>query len=221
MNYSITTIPQREERANKLATELKSLGYREKIYMDKKMIGPWLAVRRVLVDIVKSGKPRMVLQDDVILGDQFARCQKELEQYLGEYGLISFFTPKPWDRKVEKYNCNADSTFLFWWAQGYMITPEFARMVIDVDLLLDQDLIGHIDEARITAAAGYNDVRLLIPYYCLIDHDLTVESSIGTHVEGFYARRMADENTDYNKLVPFINRDKPPYYYQILGNKLK
>ena len=93
MKYTITTIPERKERADALKEELTGLGYEGDIHLDGYLLGPWLAVKQVLHDVVKSGESRIILQDDIILGSEFKRCQKDLETYLGEYGLISLFTP--------------------------------------------------------------------------------------------------------------------------------
>ena len=216
MEVFITTIPDRIPRAEALKEELQELGYgKVTLFIDELLGGPWSNVQRVLEYIAIHNIPAIILQDDVILGDQFARCQKDLEPYLEDYGLISFYTPRSWTRFDQKYGCNAVSDFNFWWAQGYMIRPEFAAQTLEVNEKLNQDIVGYIDEARYIAASGYYDVRMLTVLDCLLDHDVSIESSIGTFLEGFTARKMATEDTDYTNLKPFIMKNKPSYYYQL------
>ena len=227
MRACIIAVPSRLYHAQKICTNLLTIGQHidsVAIKMDYQGRGPWFNIERALWDSVSAWEPFLILQDDVLLNMQNPKLSIHLQQL--EYqirssalGLISIFTPpqKRFREKAEQgYNAMIGNYFM--WGQMFMVSPEFAKIVLAVDNFLSPE-VKHHDEVRFRVASQVYQVDMMTVIGSLCRHNLEIPSTLGTGPKVGKTWRdtqiLADSNTDFSEIEFFEYRtdaDKQAYY---------
>ena len=157
------------------------------VFTDYDMRGPKWNAERIWGSIADSGKPGLVLQDDVIVHEGFSECLNDLLPHLEEMQAISLFVPprKKLDDAADT-GINFIRNYDFLWMPGILLHPNFAAGL--ASYAAERQTIH--DDSIVRDYAKSQNIPIWNTVPSLIQHNLTMRSTLGTaSVIGGHTRR--------------------------------
>lgn len=178
LKVAIQCVPERVKQVQRIESFIKGIGLECKHYMDFERNGTIWNFNRIINDLSYIGTSHLLfLQDDVLFSDNFEHHIKDVYRYslLNNVNGISLFTPP---RKYYKDAYSKGTKYYieknFLWMQAMLFSPNYLKGLRDF-----KDDTSHDDVFVANYAKHSNDyVRVLIP--SIVQHDLSIKSSIGT-----------------------------------------
>jgi len=178
MKVCLQTIPKRLEVSQRIRTQLIDLGVNPKdikLFVDSELRGPFWNFKQILAANQGCKEPVVYFQDDIILGDRFLNHLEDLlEKNL--YCVSLFAPPRQQYAKALLNGFNAYEERKFLWMQGVIFSPDSIKELsedVEEYSLRSSDLFvqrSFIKRKRL--------VTICLP--SLIQHDLSIKSSLGT-----------------------------------------
>lgn len=124
-------------------------------------------------------EPSIILQDDVLLHNRFGEAVRVIAGHVeaGAMDAVSLFVP-PRKVMLEYWGrgCNFVESYKFLWAQGTILTPSFAAGLLDFAPQVD----SRHDDVIMSEYVVHSGRPVWTCLPSLVQHDLTIKSSIGT-----------------------------------------
>jgi hypothetical protein len=150
-----------------------------RLSVDHDRRGPLWNARRIWQGIAESGRPAVVLQDDVVLRKGIGASVAEVMLHIdsGRMQAVSLFAPpRAVMRRAYDEGHNFVETFDFLWAQGLLLTPAFCAGLVEFSA-------GMTTKHDDSVMRDYSVAKGVPVFNCLpslVQHDLNLKSTLGT-----------------------------------------
>lgn len=178
----VLTVPERAEMATGVTGVLSGCEglAPAKILLDSDHKGTWWNTARALTEIVDSGRPGFIAQDDAVIGPQLLRRHfPSLPQHLKNHALVSLTTPPgPYFERLQRKGYNAQTGNQLLFSLALIIRPDMAAAMLALRL----KYTGQRSDLRFRAAAQLHGFDLLTLIGGLVSHNTRVPSASGRTV---------------------------------------
>jgi hypothetical protein len=213
LDICVMAVPERMKHVKEyLVPRLGKLSKNVLVFQDKERKGAWWNCKRIYTYNVGKGRPKLVIQDDVLLRDDFDIHIVELLNHLSkEVQAISLFTPPRGSfSSAFKEGVNALRSWKLVWPPMMLVTDDWCKGVVQNSRFMnDKEGNSTHDDTKMHYYAHASGNAPLIVCVSLAQHDTSVASAQGNPNKlGALERKSATYHTDI-----------PSNYYKVLNVK--
>lgn len=165
------------------------------LWVDEEGHGPLWNAKRIFAEVARGGHPALVLQDDILLHDQFWECVSDITPHMATLPAVSLYArPKPSTHAAIAAGCNIVRCHYFLCMPGMILRPDFCTELVRYGK--DRPLIKRAPRSCDVFVNAYQQhsktpIYTIVP--SIVQHNLNMESTIGhkLRIEGRLRRSTA------------------------------
>ena len=224
LDICVMAVPQRMEHVKSyLAPRLSKLTPNVLVFQDTAKRGAWWNCKRIYQYKIGEGRNKLVIQDDVLLRDDFEIHIRNLVSHLSDdIQAISLFTPPRGSfTNAHKEGFNVLQSWKLVWPPMMLVTDKWCQGVIrESRFMNDKERDSKHDDTKMQHYAHASGNAPYIVAASLAQHDTSVESAqgnpskVGVLERKSFTYNLAIPPSYYETLKPQVEGSrltKPPY----------